>query len=128
METLGQFISRQIDAKGFTKALVYRGLGMTAAGFTRMLENESISVKKYQEVCNILSIDVKEYFNINQGKTHEIDINQLNESIGVYEKSKKTVNEPLTSSNTQQRGITTQMDELIRQNSQLIAIIDRLTK
>jgi hypothetical protein len=125
---IGEYILSKIEQKNLTKSFVYSTLGMTEAGFRGMLKNNSISVKKFVEISEIISIDPSEYFlSINQNNSM-VEGNEVKEDMTVYEKSKKTVNEPLTSSNTQQRGITTQMDELIRQNSQLIEIIDRLTK
>lgn len=116
METIGAFILGKINQKNLSKLFVYKSLCMTAAGFSRMLENESISFKKYQEICKIVSIDPKEYFNTHVNKTLERGIYELKEPLNEYPKIKYSELE-----------ILKENAELKKQNAELIKIISNLT-
>jgi hypothetical protein len=109
---LNEYISQKIIEKSFTKKHVYSALGMTQRGFILMLENNSITVYKYLEICKILSIPPEEYFILYHSKTQS--------GGSIMNKSIAEVN--VNAENSQM------IKELVKQNGELISVINNLTK
>lgn len=56
MKTIEEKIIEEIDKKGYSKTFVIKKLGMTATGFNQMLKNQSISLKRFLEISELLEL------------------------------------------------------------------------
>lgn len=62
MRPIKEFIEQKIKEKGITKELIISTLGMSRVGFDQSLRNETISLKNYGRIVDILCIDPSEIF------------------------------------------------------------------
>jgi hypothetical protein len=106
MVNIKDIILSEMDKKNITKRQIYNYLEMTPMGFDKMLENDSISLKKFIKLSTYLGIDVSTIFD----NYNKVLINEVQEPEGVYKKAEKN-----------------DCAEIIFQNTLLIKIIDKLT-
>lgn len=73
MEGIGNYIQAQIKAQKATKKAISAYLGITRQGFDKMLINESMTIKVYEQVCRYLSIDPCGFFR-EQTKVYDLSM------------------------------------------------------
>lgn len=109
-ETIGEFILRKIKESNTTKSSVYKHLGLTTKGFENKLKVNNVSVDTYLSIANLLSFDPCEYFHRQEAETKDYVLREPQSEYRTIKKEEINLN------------------ELLKQNSELITIIKRLTE
>ena len=120
MKDIKALIETGIKRKGYTKALVYNEIGKTQSGFEYALKNSTFSLEEFDKIAKLLNIEPNYFFDFGS----QIDINQVNEPLIAYRKVKNYENKMLKTEGSESETIK----ELLKQNTELIAIIKNLTK
>ncbi len=108
--SIEEFINSKIDSSKISRVLLNSKLDMTDRGVRQMIKNESITLKKYLELAEILSFNPCELLQNEQTKRAGMIVLEPKEEYRTIKKDESSVN------------------ELLKQNGELIGIIKRLTE
>lgn len=86
MKNFNEKIKKALKEKQMTQGKLCKELGITDAGFIRMIEAESIKVKTLEQICEILEIPITYFLDIEPEKV---------EPVGFWKKMMKDMSEEM---------------------------------